>query len=44
MPAAVAEAGLTDAILPLARIPGAITAWCRTGARSRSSRREPRPQ
>jgi two-component system chemotaxis response regulator CheB len=44
MPAAVAQAGLADSILPLARIPAAIVDWCRAPARSRSSRREPIPQ
>jgi two-component system chemotaxis response regulator CheB len=32
MPAAVAEAGLADSILPLQRIPAAIAAWCQGGS------------
>ena len=31
MPAAVAEAGLSDRVLPLQRIAGAIASWARTG-------------
>ena len=31
MPGAVAEAGLADRVLPLDRIAGAVTAWCKTG-------------
>lgn len=31
MPAAVAEAGLTDMVLPLHQIAAAVTSWCRTG-------------
>ena len=32
MPAAVAEAGLTDKILPLHQIAAAVAAWCATGS------------
>jgi two-component system chemotaxis response regulator CheB len=31
MPAAVAEAGLSDQVLPLHQIAAAITAWCANG-------------
>jgi two-component system chemotaxis response regulator CheB len=31
MPAAVAEAGLTDLVLPLHQIAGAVASWCLTG-------------
>lgn len=31
MPAAVAEAGLTDRVLPLHQIAGAVASWCLTG-------------
>ena len=34
MPAAVAEAGLSDRVLPLHRIAAAVAAWCTAGKRS----------
>jgi hypothetical protein len=32
MPAAVAEAGLTDKVLPLHQIAAAVAVWCSTGS------------